>query len=223
MIKERLLSLREEAYAAYQRRLIPSLPTEQILGVRTPALRKLAKELRGTAEAEAFLKALPHETLEENNLHALLLENEMDFASALMKTRAFLPCVNNWATCDQLSPGAFAADPEMLLVDIAQWLSSDHIYTVRFAVGLLMRYFLDERFDRIYPERIAAITSKEYYVNMAMAWYFATALTKQYDAVLPYFEKQTLDNWTHNKAIQKALESRLVSEERKVYLRTLKV
>ena len=223
MIKERLLSLKEEEFAQFQRRLMPSVPADQVLGVRTPALRKIAKEIKGTQEAEAFIRSLPHETFEENNLHAFLLECETDFAGALMKTKAFLPYINNWATCDQLSPKAFANDPEMLLVDIAQWLNSNHVYTVRFAIGLLMRYFLDERFDKMYPERVVRVVSKEYYINMMIAWYFATALAKQYEAVLPYFETQTLDNWTHNKAIQKAIESKVVPDERKAYLRTLRV
>lgn len=223
MIKERLLSLREEAFADFQRKLMPTVAPEKVLGVRTPCLRALAKELRGTEAAEKFMKSLPHETFEENNLHAFLLEQEADFDVALMQTRAFLPYVDNWATCDQLSPKAFAGAPNRLLPDIEQWLKSDHTYTVRFGIGMLMRYFLDARFDNTYPLRVAKISSKAYYVNMMIAWYFATALAKQYEAVLPYFETQTLDRWTHNKALQKAMESNRIPVEHKQYLKTLRI
>jgi len=142
---------------------------------------------------------------------------------ALQQTRDFLPYIDNWATCDQLSPKAFAAEPELLLADIAQWLESGHVYTVRFGIGMLMRYFLDDRFDTIYPTRVAAIRSDAYYVKMMIAWYFATALSKQYEAILPYFKTQVLDRWTHNKAIQKAIESNRIPIEHKVYLRNLRV
>ena len=223
MIKERLLSLQEEKFADFQRKLMPAVPPEKVLGVRTPLLRKLAKEIKDTEEAAAFLKALPHDTFEEDNLHAFLLEGEQDFDTALMQVRAFLPHVDNWATCDQLSPKAFSKDPELLLVDIAQWLESEHVFTVRFAIGLLMRYFLDERFDAMYPECVAKIDSKAYYISMMVAWYFAAALSKQYEAILPYFETQTLDKWTHNKAIQKAVESSRIPMENKQYLKTLRV
>ena len=223
MIRERLLSLKEESFAQFQRRLMPTVPAEKVLGVRTPALRKLAKEIKGTLEAEEFIASLPHDTFEENNLHAFLLESETDFDIALIKTRVFLPYVDNWATCDQLSPKAFAKAPEMLLVDIVQWLESGRTYTVRFAIGMLMRYFLDERFDMMYLNRVAKVVSGEYYVNMMIAWYFATALTKQYDAALPFIENRVLDKWTHNKTIQKAIESKVVPEEHKDHLRTLRI
>ena len=162
MIKERLLSLREESFAAFQRRLMPTVPPQKVLGVCTPALRRLAKELRGTKEAEAFLTSLPHDMFEENNLHAFLLEGVSDFSQALALTNAFLPYVDNWATCDQMSPKAFAKEPERLLADIAIWLDSGKTYTVRFGVGMLMRYFLDERFENAYPERVAQIPADEY-------------------------------------------------------------
>lgn len=222
-VQQRLFALREEPFAAFQRRLIPTLAPERILGVRTPAIRALARALDGTPAAEAFLGALPHETFEENQLHAFLIERIRPFDQALSAVEAFLPFVDNWATCDQLVPWAFKKAPEGLLEPAGRWMASQHVYTVRYGIGVLMRFFLEERFEPSQAERVAALRSSEYYVRMMQAWYVATALDRQYGAVLPLLTQQRLEPWTHNKAIQKAIESRRIPEGRKNLLRTLRV
>ena len=222
-IRETLFSLREEKYAAFQAKLIPNVAPERVIGVRTPALRKLAKTLRGSGQAEEFLKALPHEFFEENNLHAFLLCEMKDFEACVQAVEDFLPYVDNWATCDQMSPGVFRKNKQALLPHIRRWIASEQCYTRRFGIGMLMSHFLDEDFREEYLSLVSDIRSEEYYVNMMIAWYFATALAKQYEAALPYLENRRLAPWVHNKAIQKALESFRVSDEHKNYLRTLKI
>ena len=221
-IRETLLSLQDGKFAAFQARLIPNVAPERILGVRTPELRKLAKQLRGSSDAEAFLNTLPHEFFEENNLHAFLLCGIKDFERCVRAVEDFLPYVDNWATCDQLRPKAFARNRQALLPRIRSWLNSDRTYTRRFGIGMLMSHFLDEDFREEYLSWVSDIHSEEYYVNMMIAWYFATALAKQYRAALPYIEERRLGPWVHNKTIQKALESYRVSEEHKACLKTLK-
>lgn len=222
-IRETLLSLQDGEFAAFQARLLPNIAPERIIGVRTPELRKLAKQLRGSSDGEAFLKALPHEFFEENNLHAFLLCETKDFERCVQAVEEFLPYVDNWATCDQLRPKAFARNKQALLPHIRSWLDSDREYTRRFGIGMLMSHFLDEDFREEYLRWVSDIHSEEYYVNMMIAWYFATALAKQYEAALPFIENRRLDPWVHNKTIQKALESFRVSDERKTYLKTLKI
>ena len=222
-IRETLFSLREEKYAAFQAKLIPNVAPERVIGVRTPALRKLAKTLRGSGQAEEFLKALPHEFFEENNLHAFLLCEMKDFEACVQAVENFLPYVDNWATCDQMSPGVFRKNKQALLPHIRRWIASEQCYTRRFGIGMLMSHFLDEDFREEYLSLVSDIRSEEYYVNMMIAWYFATALAKQYEAALPYLENRRLDPWVHNKAIQKAVESFRVSDGHKTYLKTLKI
>lgn len=222
-IRETLFSLRDEKFAAFQAKLIPNVAPERVIGVRTPALRKLAKTLRGSGEAEEFLKALPHEFFEENNLHAFLLCEMKDFEVCVQAVEKFLPYVDNWATCDQMSPKVFRKNKQALLPYIRRWIASERVYTRRFGIGMLMSHFLDEDFREEYLSLVSDIRSEEYYVNMMIAWYFATALAKQYEAALPYLENRRLAPWVHNKAIQKALESFRVSDGHKAYLRTLKI
>lgn len=222
VVTERLFALADEAYRQFQTPLLPTVAPERIIGVRTPVLRKLAKELAGTAEAEAFLRDLPHAYYEENNLHAFLVEQLRDYDTCIAAIDAFLPYVDNWSTCDGWSPKVFKKHPDALLMKIREWMASDLPYTVRFGIGMLQRYFLDERFDPMYLDWVAAVNREEYYVRMMVAWYFATALAKQYEAALPFIEEGWLPLWTHNKAIQKALESYRISNEQKVYLKTLK-
>lgn len=222
-IRETLFSLRDEKFSTFQARLIPNVAPERIIGVRTPALRKLAKTLRGSGQAEEFLKALPHEFFEENNLHAFLLCEMKDFEACVQAVEDFLPYVDNWATCDQMSPGVFRQNKQALLPPIRRWIASEQCYTRRFGIGMLMSHFLDEDFREEYLSLVSDIRSEEYYVNMMIAWYFATALAKQYEAALPYLENRRLAPWVHNKAIQKAVESFRVSDEHKNYLRTLKI
>ena len=222
-IRQALFLMKDEAYREFQAKLIPTIAPETIIGIRTPELRAYAKQLIKQGDADEFLAALPHEYFDENQLHAFILSELKDFERCIAEVGRFLPYVDNWATCDQLSPKAFKKNKERLLPYIKKWIASDKVYTIRFSIGMLMQHFLDEEFDPVYPDMVAAVRSYEYYVNMMIAWYFATALAKQYDAVLPYIENRRLADWTHNKAIQKAIESRRVTDEQKRYLRGLKV
>ena len=231
-IQARLFALRDEPYAAFTRKLIPNIAPQTVIGVRTPELRKLAKELmreymkeQGTSDSvtDRFLQTLPHRYFEENQLHAFLIEQIGDYDQTMAATETFLPFVDNWATCDQLSPKVFKKHLPELLEKIKPWLSSGKTYTIRFAIGMLLAHFLDGDFKPEYLEWVAGVKSEEYYVNMMIAWYFATALAKQYATALPYIEQRRLSpQFTHNKTIQKALESYRVSEEQKGHLKTLK-
>ena len=225
MTQEQILAelyrLQDTAYADFQAKLIPNLPREAFIGVRTPDLRKLAKRL-AKEDCGAFLAELPHRTFDENQLHAFIIAEEKDFDACLRQVEAFLPFVDNWATCDQLSPKAFRREPERLLPHIDAWLASGRTYTVRFGMGMLMQHFLDERFDPHFPAMVAAVQSEEYYINMMIAWYYATALARQWDAVLPYLTERRLPEWVHRKTIQKAVESYRIPEERKVFLKGLR-
>ena len=218
-----LFGMRDQDYARMQAKIIPTVSADRIIGVRTPALRDFARRLYKDRGIDGFLSNLPHPYFDEDQLHAFVISLEKDFDKCITEVDAFLPFVDNWATCDQLSPKAFKKEPERLLPFIRGWIGSEKTYTVRFAIGMLMQHFLDERFDTSYADMAVEIRSEEYYVNMMIAWYFATALAKQYDSVLPYFEEKRLDDWTHNKAIQKSVESRRITEEQKAYLKTLKV
>ncbi len=222
-ILESLFALRDEKYAAFQTGLIPTAPADHFIGVRTPDLRRLAKEFGARADVGEFLVGLPHRYFDEDQLHAFILSGMKDYDRCIAGVSAFLPYVDNWATCDQMSPKVFKKHKTELLEKIEEWLRSEKTYTVRFAIGMLMEHFLGEDFDISYPEKVAAIRSEEYYVRMMAAWYFATALAKQYDAVLPFIEERKLDPWTHNKAIRKSIESYRITDAQKDYLRTLKV
>ena len=220
---DRLFSLRDEKYAAFQRPLLPNLAPESIIGVRTPALRLLAKELRGSAEAEAFLAALPHRYFEENQLHAFLVAQERDYRRCIERLECFLPFVDNWATCDQLSPRVLGRHRAELLPEVRRWMASGHEYTCRFGIGMLMRYFLEpDVFSEEYLRWVAAIDREEYYVRMMQAWFFATALAKQWSAAEPYMHDGRLPDWVRRKAIQKAIESFRIPPEHKSHLRSLK-
>lgn len=221
-IRQTLQESSESEYAQFSRKLIPNIPPDTILGVRTPQLRALAKQAAKAADIEAFLHDLPHRYFEENQLHSFMISEYKDFEQCIAEVERFLPYVDNWATSDQLAPKCFKKHRQELLVYINKWIASEHPYSVRFAVGMLMAHFLDEDFDASQLELVAAVRSDEYYVNMMRAWYFATALTKQYDAALPVLQKQSLDVWTHNKTIQKARESYRIPTEQKEYLKTLK-
>ena len=218
-----LFQMRDKDYAAMQAKIIPTVSVDRIIGVRTPALRAFAKRLYKDSDADRFLSALPHQFFDEDQLHAFVISLEKDFDRGVESVEAFLPFIDNWATCDQLSPKAFKKVPEKLLPYIGEWIKSDRVYTVRFAIGMLMQHFLDERFDTKYSDMVAEVKSGEYYINMMIAWYFSTALAKQYDLVLKYLEEKRLDDWTHNKAIQKSVESYRITDEQKDYLKTLKV
>ncbi len=218
-ITERLLSLADEEYRQFQIPLMPTVDSERVIGVRTPILRKMAKEIAGTPESEAFLLELPHTYYEENNLHAFLVEQIKDYDVCIAAIDAFLPYVDNWSTCDGWSPKVLKKHPEALLVKIREWMDSDQPYTIRFGIGMLQRYFLDERFSPDFLAWVASVDREEYYVRMMVAWYFATALAKQYEVTLPYIQERRLPLWTHNKAIQKAIESYRVTPEHKQQLK----
>ena len=221
-IQDRLFALRDEKNAAFVAKLIPNIPPETILGVRTPALRKLAKELWKSGDPAPFMAALPHAYFEENGLHAFFLEQIKDFDECLAGVERFLPWLDNWATCDSMSPPVFRKHREALLPHIRRWLASGQTYTIRYGVKLLMYHFLDGDFRPEYLQMVSVIESEEYYVNTMRAWYFATALAKQWDSTLPLLAEGRLDAWTHNKTIQKAVESYRISPERKTLLRGLR-
>ena len=218
-----LFRLQDKKYAAFQAKLIPTVEADRIIGVRTPNLRAFAKKLVKDEDMHSFLTSLPHQYFDEDQLHAFVISLEKDFDKCIVEIEAFLPFIDNWATCDQLSPKVFKKEPEKLLPYIDTWIRSDKVYTVRFAIGMLMQHYLDERFNPKYADMVAEVRSKEYYINMMIAWYFATALAKQYASILPYLEEKKLDDWTHNKAIQKSVESNRITMEQKAYLKTLKV
>lgn len=224
-IQRRLLSMQDVQYKDFNSKLIPSVDPKLMIGIRTPLLRKFAKELFKTEpeQAAAFMHDLPHRYFEENNLHAFLIENIKDFNEAMDETERFLPFIDNWATCDSFSPSIFKKYPDTVYQKILTWIQSSHTYTVRYAIGLLLSNYLDERFKPEMLELVSAVKSEEYYINMMIAWYFSFALIKQYDAAIPYIKKQTLAPFTHNKTIQKAVESYRIPAEIKDYLRTLKV
>lgn len=222
-IEELLFELRDEEYAAFQAKLTPSVDRELFIGVRVPEVRKLAKQLKNEPTASEFIRELPHKYYDENMLHGLLVSEIKDFDKAIEETNRFLPFVDNWAVCDIMSPKVFKKHKAELIESIRKWTGSDETYTIRFGIEMLMSHFLDEDFKAEYLEIPAVIRSEEYYVNMMIAWFFATALAKQWDAAIPYIENNRLDKWTHNKTIQKAVESYRITDEQKAYLKTLKI
>lgn len=222
-IQQELFALQDLSYRDFHAKLMPTVDKARVIGVRTPKLRAFAKEFGKTEEAKEFLKVLPHQYYEENNLHGLLIEQVKDYPTLIGELNRFLPCIDNWATCDLLTVRVVKKHLDTFTEEVERWLASDHTYTIRFGIGMLMRYYLEEHFSLEYPEKVAKIRSEEYYVNMMRAWYFATALAKQYEAIFPFLEEKRLDAWTHNKTIQKAIESYRITQEQKVYLRTLRI
>ena len=221
-VYERLSVCCDKKYRDFQSKLVPNIPKETVLGVRTPDMRKIAKEIRGTEEAEVFLAQLPHRYYEENLVHFFLIAEIRDFDECVKAVETFLPYVDCWPVCDQSSPKAFARNHERLLPFIKKWIGSEDVYTARFGIRMLMNEFLGEDFRPEYLEWVAAVKGEDYYVKMMVAWYFATALAKRYDESIVFIEERRLEPWTHKKAIQKALESYRVSDEHKEYLKTLR-
>ncbi|MCR5847907.1 MAG: DNA alkylation repair protein [Lachnospiraceae bacterium] len=221
-VYERLKEKQDKEYREFQSKLVPNIDKSTIIGVRTPDMRAIAKELFKTPEAEKFLKKLPHKYYEENLVHFFLIAMIKDFDECVAEVERFLPYIDCWPVCDQATPGSFKKNHEKLLPLIKKWIDSEHTYTARFGIRMLMNEFLDEDFKAEYPDWVASKKGDEYYLKMMVAWYFATALAKQYDAAIVYFEEHKLESWTHNKAIQKAIESYRVSDEHKEYLRKLK-
>ena len=221
-IIDELFRLQDTEYRDFQRKLIPTAPPDSMIGVRTPELRQLAGQLKDRPDIGEFLHDLPHKYFDENQLHAFIISGMKDFDACIGEVSRFLPYVDNWATCDQMSPKVFRKHRPELLAFIREWMASGETFTVRFGIGMLMQHYLDEDFNAAYPELVAGIRSEEYYINMMRAWYFATALAKQYEAAIPFLENRRLDDWTHNRAIQKAIESYRITPEQKVYLKSLK-
>ncbi|MBR6959639.1 MAG: DNA alkylation repair protein [Clostridiales bacterium] len=222
-IRKELYAQQDLGYKALQERTINNIDPDSIIGVRTPALRAYAKELAKREDVGEFLSDVPHKFFDEDQLHAFIISGMKDYDACMNELEKFLPYVNNWATCDQMSPKVFKKHKAELLKHIKVWIKSKETYTIRFGVGMLMEHFLDEDFDPKYPEMVSKLRSEEYYVNMMIAWYYATALAKQYEAVIPYIKENRLAVWTHNKAIQKSIESYRITPEQKEYLRSLKI
>ena len=221
-IKKKLFRLQDVCYGDFHSKLMPNIAREKIIGIRVPVLRRFVKDL-SEAEKEDFLQQLPHNYYEENNLHVLIIMESKDYGSCIGELERFLPYIDNWATCDMLRPKILSKHLPELLEKIYQWLASEDTYIVRLAIGFLMSFYLDDgAYQREYLAKVAEVSSKEYYVRMMVAWYFATALAKQYQDALPYMQKGRMEEWTRRKAIQKALESRRVSPEHKEYLRSLR-
>lgn len=218
-LQKQLFELQDLKYRDFHSKLMPETDKETVIGIRTPVLRKFAKEFAGTSEAEAFLRQLPHRYYEENNLHMMLITGIKDYEKCMEEIQRFLPCIDNWATCDYPAPKCFARHKDQVLEEAKRWISSGETYVIRYGIGMLMRLFLDEDFSSEYLEMAAAVQSQEYYVNMMIAWYFATALAKQWDATVPYIEQHKLSDWVHRKAVQKAVESYRITPEQKEYLK----
>ncbi len=221
-IVDKLFKMQDKKYRDLQTKLIPTASPDIFIGIRTPELRAYAKELVKNNNYSKFLEELPHKYFDENQLHAFIISELKDYSDCIKSINRFLPYVDNWATCDQMSPKIFKKHHDKLIDEIKKWIKSKETYTIRFGTGMLMQHYLDDDFKTEYLEWISKIRSEEYYVNMMTAWYFATALAKQYKETIPYIESNKLDNWTHNKAIQKALESYRITDEQKEYLRSLK-
>ena len=221
-IQKELFSLQDKEYMKFSSKLTPNVPEDTIIGVRIPEIRKLAKKLVRNNEYEDFLKELPHKYYDENLLHGAIISESKNFENCIKLLDNFLPFIDNWAVCDTISPKIFKKHKKELIEKIKEWSQSDKIYTCRFGVEMLMTHFLDEDFKKEYLEMVANIHSEEYYVKMVVAWFFATALAKQWDYAVIYLEDNRLDVWVHNKTIQKARESLRILEDKKGYLKGLK-
>ena len=218
-LQKQLFELQDLKYRDFHSKLMPETDKETVIGIRTPVLRNVAKDFAGTSEAEAFLRQLPHRYYEENNLHMMLITGIKDYEKCMEEIQRFLPCIDNWATCDYPAPKCFARHKDQVLEEAKRWISSGETYVIRYGIGMLMRLFLDEDFSSEYLEMAAAVQSQEYYINMMIAWYFATALAKQWDATVPYIEQHKLSDWVHRKTVQKAVESYRITPEQKEYLK----
>lgn len=221
-LQRSLFELQDLKYRDFQSKLLPKTEKEKIIGVRTPILRKFAKEFAQTKEAQKFLQELPHQYYEENNLHLMLVTQIRDYKKYLKEVTQFLPYIDNWATCDLPLPKCFEKHKAELIVDVKNWIASNDTYTIRYGIGVLLRLYLAEDFKDEYPKLVSAVISDEYYVNMMIAWYFATALAKQWEAVIGYLKDRKLTEWVHRKTIQKAIESNRITEEQKAELRGLR-
>lgn len=222
-ILKTLIALKDDKYKTFTSKLIPNINPDVIIGIRTPQLRDLAKKLKDEKDIDIFLSTLPHKYLEENSLQAYLIEQIKDYDLCVKEINKFLPYIDNWGTCDTLRPKCFKKNTDKLFNEIKKWIKSNHTYTIRFAIGMLMTYYLDNNFNQEHLDMVASVKSDEYYIKMMIAWYFATALAKQYDSAIVYLENNKLEQWTHNKTIQKAVESFRITQEQKEYLKSLRM
>lgn len=223
MVRKELFAMQDLKYRDFHAKLMPTVDKNLVIGVRTPDMRSFAKKFGKTEEAKIYLEILPHHYYEENNLHGFLIEQIRDYDVCIEELHKFVPYIDNWATCDLLTVKVVKKHLDTFIHEIEHWMASEQPYSIRFGIGMLMRYYLENEFRMEYPERVAGIRSEEYYVNMMRAWYFATALAKQYECILPFLEEKRLDVWTHNKTIQKAVESYRITPEQKMYLRSLRI
>lgn len=223
-VTKRLFEMQDLGYRDFHAKLVPTVNKEAIIGVRTPLLRAYAKELAKDPDKHLFLRELPHHYVEENSLHASLIASiSTDIDVVLKHIDGFLPYIDNWATCDSFASKIFKKHPEKISNKLDEWLKSTHTYTIRFAVVTAMQYFLDEHFDKSMLYKLASIRTDEYYINMAIAWYYSVALVKQYESTILLLENRALDKWVHNKSIQKAVESYRIGAEQKEYLKSLRI
>lgn len=222
-IRNCLFELKDEKYKEFTLKIIPGLEPDNVIGVRTPQIAKIAKEIIKSGDYSSFLDDCPHKYYEEMGIHVAIINSMKDYDSVIREIDRFIPYVDNWATCDGIKPRkAFSKNCDRLIIDAKRWIKSEHIYTKRFGIEMIMNFFLDDNFKREYNDLVASIRSDEYYINMMIAWYFATALAKQYNDTIPFIENRRLDEWTHKKTIQKARESYRITEEQKEYLKSLK-
>ena len=222
-IRNRLFELKDEKYKEFTLKLIPGLEPDNVIGVRTPQVAQLTKEIIKSGDYSSFLDDCPHKYYEEMGIHVAIINSMKDYDSVIREIDRFIPYVDNWATCDGIKPRkAFSKNCDRLIIDAKRWIKSEHIYTKRFGIEMIMNFFLDDNFKREYNDLVASIRNDEYYVNMMIAWYFATALAKQYNDTIPFIENRRLDEWTHKKTIQKARESYRITDEQKEYLKSLK-
>lgn len=221
-LQKQLFELQDKKYGDFQSALMPTVDRKAVIGIRQPALRQFAKDFARSGDAESFLAQLPHDYYEENNLHMMLITSIRDYEQCIAEVERFLPYIDNWATCDFAAPKCFSKHKDDLMIHIRKWISSEQTYTIRYGVGMLMRLYLDDDFKPEYLDMAGGIRSEEYYVNMMIAWYFATALSKQWETAVPWIEGKRLPVWVHRKAIQKAVESFRITDDRKAYLKTLR-
>lgn len=222
-VKNDLFKMQDKKYREFQIKIISNVVSDNVIGVRTPELRKYAKQMIKEKDYLSFLNELPHKYFDENQLHGFIISELKDYDECILYLNKFLPYIDNWATCDQTSPKIFKKNHDKLLKQIKVWIKSDKTYTIRFGIGMLMQHYLDDDFKTDFLKMVCDVSSKEYYVNMMRTWYFATALAKQYEFTIKYIEERKLDIWTHNKTIQKAIESYRITKEQKDYLRSLKI
>ena len=220
-ITDKLFKLQDKKYQEMQFKIIPNIDNSTIIGVRTPEIKKLAKEIY-KEDYKSFLEELPHKYFDENQLHAFIISEIKDYDECISYINKFLPYINNWATCDTLIPKTFKKNTDKLITEVKKWIKSKEDYTIRYGIGTLMRFYLDDNFKEEYLNLVSKIKSNEYYVNMMIAWFFATSLAKQYDSTIKIIESNKLDTWVHNKTIQKAIESYRINNEQKNYLKKLK-